>query len=219
MANDWTHMGSSTWNLLQSVAKLMTHLTVFGEFSSIPNLGKTSPLPHTRTMSHMGMITNGLAEEHSHSIQAEFYAILTENGTYTRIFVGVTFGQSVSKLMTHLTVFGEFSSISNLSKTSPPPPPCTMLSEDEMTIVPEKVINIDWGGGGKFGKRYFFSCSTTFIKKIIKFCRVCHEFWNRLWVGDITFWVIIVEVWKARQFGQNIKWRQKIEVSRIFAII
>ena len=30
---------------LQSVSKLMTHLTVFGEFSSIPNLGKTSSLP------------------------------------------------------------------------------------------------------------------------------------------------------------------------------
>ena len=29
---------------LQSVSKLMTHLTIFGEFSSIPNLGKTSPL-------------------------------------------------------------------------------------------------------------------------------------------------------------------------------
>ena len=57
--------------------------------------------------------------------------------------------------MTHLTVFGEFSSIPNLGKTSPPPP-CTMLSEHEMTIVPERVINIDWGGGGKFGKRYFF---------------------------------------------------------------
>ena len=28
---------------LQSVSKVMTHLTVFGEFSSIPNLGKTSP--------------------------------------------------------------------------------------------------------------------------------------------------------------------------------
>ena len=48
--------------------------------------------------------------------------------------------------MTHLTVFGEFSIITNLGKTSPPPP-CTMLSEHEMTIVPEKVINIDWGAG------------------------------------------------------------------------
>ena len=38
------------------------------------------------------MITNGLAEEHSHSIQAKFYAILTKNGNYTRIFVGDTFG-------------------------------------------------------------------------------------------------------------------------------
>ena len=101
------------------------------------------------------MITNGLAEEHSHSIQAKFYAILTKNGNYTRIFVGDTFGQSVSKVMTHLTVFGEFSSIPNLGKTSPPPP-CTMLTRHEMTIVPERVINIDWGGGGKFGKRYFF---------------------------------------------------------------
>ena len=63
--------------------------------------------------------------------------------------------QSVSKVMTHLTVFGEFSSIPNLGKTSPPPP-CTMLTRHEMTIVPERVINIDWGGGGKFGKRYFF---------------------------------------------------------------
>ena len=40
---------------------------------------------HTRT-SHMGMITNGLADEHSHSIQAGFYGILTKNGNYTRIF-------------------------------------------------------------------------------------------------------------------------------------
>ena len=40
------------------------------------------------------MITNGLAEEHWHSIQAKFYAILTKNGNYTRIFVGDTFGQS-----------------------------------------------------------------------------------------------------------------------------
>ena len=40
------------------------------------------------------MITNGLAEEHSHSIQAKFYAILTKNGNYTRIFVGDTFGLS-----------------------------------------------------------------------------------------------------------------------------
>ena len=63
--------------------------------------------------------------------------------------------QSVSKVMTHLTVFGEFSSIPNLGKTSPPPP-CTMLTRHEMTIVPERVINIDWGGGGKFGKRNFF---------------------------------------------------------------
>ena len=63
--------------------------------------------------------------------------------------------QSVAKLMTHLTVYGEFSSIPNLGKTSPPPP-CTMLTRHEMTIVPERVINIDWGGGGKFGKRYFF---------------------------------------------------------------
>ena len=70
----------------------------------------------------MGMITNGLAEEHWHSIQAKFYAILTKNGNYTRIFVGDTFGQSVSKVMTHLTVFGEFSSIPNLGKTSPPSP-------------------------------------------------------------------------------------------------
>ena len=70
------------------------------------------------------MITNGLAEEHSHSIQAKFYAILTKNGNYTRIFVGDTFGQSVSKVMTHLTVFGEFSSIPNLGKTSPPPHSC-----------------------------------------------------------------------------------------------
>ena len=67
------------------------------------------------------MITNGLAEEHWHSIQAKFYAILTKNGNYTRIFVGDTFGQSVSKVMTHLTVFGEFSSIPNLGKTSPLP--------------------------------------------------------------------------------------------------
>ena len=62
------------------------------------------------------MITNGLAEEHSHSIQAAFYAILTTNGNYTRVSVGDTFGQSVAKLMTHLTVFGEFSSIPNLAK-------------------------------------------------------------------------------------------------------
>ena len=104
------------------------------------------------------MITNGLAEEHWHSIQAKFYAILTKNGNYTRIFVGDTFGPPVSKVMTHLTVFGEFSSIPNLGKTPPPPPPppCTMLTRHEMTIVPERVINIDWGGGGKFGKRYFF---------------------------------------------------------------
>ena len=101
------------------------------------------------------MITNGLAEEHWHSIQAKFYAILTKTGNYTRIFVGETFGQSVSKVMTHLAVFGEFSSIPNLGKTSPPPP-CTMLTRHEMTIVPERVINIDWGGGGKFGKRCFF---------------------------------------------------------------
>ena len=60
-----------------------------------------------------------------------------------------------AKVMTHLTVFGEFSSIPSLGKTSPPPP-CTMLTRHEMTIVPERVINIDWGGGGKFGKRYFF---------------------------------------------------------------
>ena len=101
------------------------------------------------------MITNGLAEEHWHSIQAKFYAILTKNGNYTRIFVGDTFGQSVSKVMTHLTVFGEFSSIPNLGKTSTPPP-CKMLTRHEMTIVPERVINIDLGGGGKSGKRYFF---------------------------------------------------------------
>ena len=93
------------------------------------------------------MITNGLAEEHWHSIQAKFYAFLTKNGNYTRIFVGDTFGQSVSKVMTHLAVFGEFSSIPNVGKTSPPPP-CTMLIRHEMTIVPERVINIDWGGGG-----------------------------------------------------------------------
>ena len=78
---------------------------------------------HTRTTSHMGMITNGMAEEHSHSIQAEFYDFLTKHGNYTRIFVGDTFGQSVAKLMTHLTVYGEFSSIPNLGKTSPPPLP------------------------------------------------------------------------------------------------
>ena len=69
------------------------------------------------------MITNGLAEEHSHSIQATFHAILTKHGNYTHIFEGDTFGQSVSKVMTHLTVFGEFSSIPNLGKTSPPPSP------------------------------------------------------------------------------------------------
>ena len=69
------------------------------------------------------MITNGLAEEHWHSIQAKFYAILTKNGNYTRIFVGDTFGPPVSKVMTHLTVFGEFSSIPNLGKTPPPPSP------------------------------------------------------------------------------------------------
>ena len=137
---------------------------------------------HTRTTSHMGMITNGLAEEHWHSIQATFYAILTKNGNYTCIFVGDTFGQSVSKIMTHLTVFGEFSSIPNLGKTSPPPP-CTMLTRHEMTIVPERVINIDWGDGGKFGKHFFFSCGATFIKKIPKFCRVCHEFCNWLKVS------------------------------------
>ena len=127
------------------------------------------------------MITNGLAEEHSHSIQAEIYAILTKNGNYTRIFVGDTCGQSVSKLMTHLTVLGEFSSIPNLGKTSPPPPPCTMLTRHKMTIVPERVINIDWGG--EFGNAIFFSYSATFIKKIPKFCSVCHEFCNRLWVN------------------------------------
>ena len=44
--------------------------------------------------------------------------------------------------MIHLTVFGEFSSIPILGKTSPPPP-CTMLTRHEMTIVPERVINID----------------------------------------------------------------------------
>ena len=126
------------------------------------------------------MITNGLAEEHWHSIQANVYAILSKNGNYTRIFVGDTFGQSVSKVMTHLTVFGEFSSIPNLGKTSPPPP-CTMLTRHEMTIVPERVINIDWGGRGEIWQTlFFFSCGATFIKKIPKFCRVCHEFCNRL---------------------------------------
>ena len=39
--------------------------------------------------------------------------------------------QSVAKLMTHLTVFGEFSSIPDLGKTSPPPP-CTMLTRHEI---------------------------------------------------------------------------------------
>ena len=63
--------------------------------------------------------------------------------------------QSVSKVMTHLTVFGEFSSIPNLGKTSPPPP-CKMLTRHEMTIVPERVINIDWGGRGKIWQMLFF---------------------------------------------------------------
>ena len=87
--------------------------------------------------------------------------------------------QSVSKVMTHLTVFGEFSSIPNLGKTSPPLP-CTMLTRHEMTIVPERVINIDWGAGGNLANFIFCSCGATFIKKIPKFCRVCHEFCNRL---------------------------------------
>ena len=113
------------------------------------------------------MITNGLAEEHWHSIQAKFYAILTKHGNYTRIFVGDTFGQSVSKVMTHLTVFGEFSSIPNLSKTSRSPP-CTMLTRHEMTIVPERV----GGAGGNLANGIFFSCGATFIKKIPKFCSV-----------------------------------------------
>ena len=32
-----------------------------------------------------------------------------------------------------------------------PPPPCTILARHEMTIVPERVINIDWGWGGGGG--------------------------------------------------------------------
>ena len=59
--------------------------------------------------------------------------------------------QSVAKLMIHLTVFGEFSSVQIPGKTSPPPtppPPCTMLTRHEMIIVPERIINIDWEGGG-----------------------------------------------------------------------
>ena len=31
-----------------------------------------------------------------------------------------------------------------------------MLTRHEVTIVPERVINIDERGGGKFGKRYIF---------------------------------------------------------------
>ena len=90
-----------------------------------------------------------------------------------RTCTGMGKRQSVAKLMAHLTVFGEFSSIPNLGKTSPPPP-CTMLTRHEMTIVPERVINIDWGGGGggggggAGGDGIFFSCSATFIKKIPK---------------------------------------------------
>ena len=126
------------------------------------------------------MITNGLAEEHWHSIQAKFYAILTKNGNYTRIFVGDTFGQSVSKVMTHLTVFGEFSSIPNLCKTSPPSP----LHNVDQTRNDHSAAKSDqhWlGGRGEIWQTlFFFSCGATFIKKIPKFCRVCHEFCNRL---------------------------------------
>ena len=56
--------------------------------------------------------------------------------------------QSVGKMM---TAFGEFSSIPILGKT--PPPSCTMLTRHEMTILPERVINIDWE---ELGKRYIF---------------------------------------------------------------
>ena len=55
-----------------------------------------------------------------------------------------------------------------------------MLTRHEMTIVPERMINIDWGAGGNLANVIFLSCGATFIKKMPKFCRVCHEFCNRL---------------------------------------
>ena len=88
--------------------------------------------------------------------------------------------QSVSKVMTHLTVFGEFSSIPNLGKTSPPSP----LHNVDQTRNDHSAGKSDqhWlGGRGEIWQTlFFFSCGATFIKKIPKFCRVCHEFCNRL---------------------------------------
>ena len=60
-----------------------------------------------------------------------------------------------------------------------------------MTIVPERVINIDWGEGRNLANCIFFSCSATFIKKIPKFCRVCHEFCNRLYPQTSSWWWIV----------------------------
>ena len=110
--------------------------------------------------------------------KCDSYIIMYTTGLPLKLLQTTGNPQSVSKVMIHLTGFGEFSSIPNLGKTSPPPP-CTMLTRHEMTIVPERVINIDWGGGN-LANSLFFSCGV--IKKIPKFCRVCHEFCNRLQV-------------------------------------
>ena len=89
--------------------------------------------------------------------------------------------------MTHLTVFGEFSSIPNLGKTSPPPP-CTMFTRHEMTIVPERVINIDWGAGGNLANVIFLAvvrrssrkfqnfaeCVTSFATDCLKWSEAAH---------------------------------------------
>ena len=78
--------------------------------------------------------------------------------------------QSVAKLMTHLTVFGEFSSITNLGKTSPPSSQHVVQTQNDHSAGKS---DQHWlGEGGNLANGIFFSCSATFINKIPTFCSV-----------------------------------------------
>ena len=55
-------------------------------------------------------------------------------------------------------------------------PPRTMLARHKMTIVPQRVINIDYGAEGNLGNCTLFSCSANFIKKMPTFCKVSQHY-------------------------------------------
>ena len=87
--------------------------------------------------------------------------------------------QSVAKLMTHWTVCDEISNIPISGETSPLPLH-NVSGQTRTDHCAGRVINIDQGAGVNLAKGIFLSSSAKFIKKIPKFCKVFHEFCNRL---------------------------------------